>query len=164
MKLTSSGTAAAAAAVAALSCLPSICAAAEPITIAKPSDDYAQDLLRQSLTFMDQLYDRQAGYLYRFDTALLHDTRSSSWYATGLLARNENDGDDVAQAIKILGNIIAPQFTNASEQWFGTYQTYAEQPYPGTETYPAVMYNTWDPSMPFFLCVVIPNIYTPLKH
>lgn len=106
--------------------------------------DCAHDLLTQSMKFMDHLYDPEAGYMYAFNSALLHETRSSSWYAAGLLARNEND--DVKQAIKILQNIIAPQFISASEQWYGDYQSYPEQPYPGTEQYPAVIYNSWDPS------------------
>ncbi|KAI5371167.1 hypothetical protein Slin14017_G020460 [Septoria linicola] len=101
------------------------------------------------MAFMDQLYDPSAGYLYKFDTALLHDTRSSSWYAAGLLARNQDD--DVEQAIKVITNIIGPQFTNASEQWYGDYQTYPEQPYPGTEQYPATIYNTWDPNWRGFI-------------
>lgn len=100
---------------------------------------YAQDLLDQSMDFMDRVYDPEAGYLFNLYYALQHETRSSSWYAAGLLARNTND--DVEQAVKIIGNIIEPQFKNASEQWYGDYQSYPEEPYPGTEAYPAVIYS-----------------------
>lgn len=76
---------------------------------------HAQDLLAQSMSFMDRIYDSEAGYLFYLNSALLHETRSSAWYAAGLLARDENDDRD--QAIKIISNIISPQFHNASEQW-----------------------------------------------
>lgn len=76
----------------------------------------AEDLLRQSMSFMDRIYDSDAGYFFYLESALLHETRSSAWYAAGLLARNEND--DREQAIKIIGNIIEHQFRNASEQWY----------------------------------------------
>lgn len=77
--------------------------------------NHAQGLLDQSMAFMDNIYDPEAGYLFYPQTALLHETRSSAWYAAGLLARNEND--DRNQAVKIIENIIGPQFKNASEQW-----------------------------------------------
>ncbi|KAF7187441.1 hypothetical protein HII31_11330 [Pseudocercospora fuligena] len=124
--------------------------------------EYAADLLTQSMTFMDNIYDPQAGYLYNIYYALQHETRSSSWYAAGLLARNEND--DCEQAIKILNNIIGGQFLNASEQWYGDYQTYPEQPYPGTEVYPAVIYNTWDPNWRGFIGTAMIVCYEEFGH
>lgn len=45
-----------------------------------------------------------------------HDTRLSSWYAVGLLARNQND--DVSNAERIIRNVIGGQFKNVSEQWY----------------------------------------------
>lgn len=77
----------------------------------------AQGLLTESMAWMDQYYDRSAGYLYDIGSAsaLRHETRSSVWYALGLLARN--DGDDAAEAEKIIKNTIGAQFKNVSEQW-----------------------------------------------
>lgn len=77
----------------------------------------AQGLLNESMAWMDQYYDRSAGYLYDFGSAsaLRHETRSSVWYALGLLARN--NGDDAAEAEKIITNTIAGQFKVESEQW-----------------------------------------------
>lgn len=73
------------------------------------------------MTWMDYEYDEVAGYLYGLgsdgsDVALRHDTRLSSWYAVGLLARNE--GDDAVQAQKIITNVIGGQFKNVSQQWY----------------------------------------------
>lgn len=77
----------------------------------------AQELFTESMTWLDTFYDSEAGYLYDLSaqTALDHETRSSAWYALGLLARNE--GDDVQQAEKIVNNIIYGQFKNESQQW-----------------------------------------------
>ena len=76
----------------------------------------ANDLLAKSMNWMDTFYDPSAGYLFNaVEGALTHETRSSSWYAAGLLARNE--GGDVEQAVKIIKNIIGAQNHNASVQW-----------------------------------------------
>jgi hypothetical protein len=77
----------------------------------------AKDLLTKSMNWMDTLYDPPAGYMFNaVEGALTHETRSSSWYAAGLLARN--DGDDKEQAAKIIRNIIGAQNHNASDQWY----------------------------------------------
>jgi len=78
----------------------------------------AQGVLNESMSWMDGYYDGAAGYLYSLDAAaaLRHDTRSSAWYAIGLLARNE--GDDVNNAEKILTNIIDGQYKDPVEQWY----------------------------------------------
>lgn len=76
----------------------------------------ANDLLKQSMNWMDTLYDPSAGYMFNaVEGALSHETRSSSWYAAGLLARNE--GDDKEQAARIIRNIIGGQNHNVSAQW-----------------------------------------------
>ncbi|KAK7757092.1 hypothetical protein SLS62_001110, partial [Diatrype stigma] len=77
----------------------------------------AQQMFTESMGWMDTFYDSKAGYLYDFSasTALRHETRSSVWYAFGLLARNR--GDDVAEAEKIIANVISGQFKVESEEW-----------------------------------------------
>lgn len=76
----------------------------------------AKDLLTKSMDWMGTLYDPSAGYLYNsIEGALSHETRSSSWYAAGLLARNE--GNDKEEAAKIIRNIVGGQNHNASAQW-----------------------------------------------
>lgn len=83
--------------------------------------DNAQQLLHESMKWMDTFYDSSEGYLYDLSatTALRHETRSSVWYALGLLARN--DKDDVSQAEKIIGNVVSSQFKEPSEQWYVLY-------------------------------------------
>jgi hypothetical protein len=70
----------------------------------------AQEMLDQSMKWMDTLYELGA------TSALRHNTRHSTWYALGLLARNEHD--DVEEAEKIIGNVIGAQFKDPSEQWY----------------------------------------------
>jgi hypothetical protein len=63
-----------------------------------------------------RMHDQERAYLFDLDSmALVHDTRSSAWYAAGLLARNR--ADDVEQAVRIVTNIIGGQFKNESLQW-----------------------------------------------
>lgn len=77
----------------------------------------AQQMLNESMTWMDDYYDHEAGYLYDVSatTALHHETRSSAWYALGLLARNQ--GEDIQHAEKIVTNVINGQFKDPAEQW-----------------------------------------------
>ncbi|KAK7984587.1 hypothetical protein PG989_011989 [Apiospora arundinis] len=111
----------------------------------------AQGLLDESMAWMDTFYDSDLGYLYDVEggSALRHETRSSAWYALGLLARNETD--DAKEAEHIITNIIGAQFKNESQQWYGDYQKYPEEPEVGTEAYPASIYNSWDPNWRGFI-------------
>lgn len=80
------------------------------------TESYASTLLHESMDWMDMFYDQERAYLFNLDSmALVHDTRSSAWYAAGLLARNQ--ADDVEQAVRIVTNIIGGQFENESLQW-----------------------------------------------
>jgi hypothetical protein len=85
----------------------------------------AQHLLDESMRWMDNFYDSSESYLYELSAtaALRHETRSSVWYALGLLARNEKD--DVDQAESIIGNVIGAQFKEPSEQWYDDLTLYA---------------------------------------
>ncbi|KAM0350954.1 hypothetical protein ACHAPU_002732 [Fusarium lateritium] len=106
----------------------------------------AQQLFTESMQWMDTFYDQKAGYLYDFSTtvALRHETRSSVWYAFGLLARN--DGSDVAEAEKIIKNTIGAQYKVPAEEWYGDYQQEPEEPYVGSAAYPPKIYGSWDPN------------------
>ncbi|KAK6851764.1 hypothetical protein PG995_011889 [Apiospora arundinis] len=121
---------------------------------------HAQSLLDESMDFMDKIYDRDAGYLYYFYYPLAagqHETRSSMWYATGLLQRNR--GDDVDQAVKIIKNIIGDQEKNETLQWFGDYTVYPEQPTVGHGDYKPVIYSSWDPNWRGFIGTNLIVIY-----
>ncbi|KAL2216274.1 hypothetical protein M432DRAFT_551753 [Thermoascus aurantiacus ATCC 26904] len=103
------------------------------------------------MDWLDRMYDADAGYVFdpSAAAALRHDTRTSAWYAVGLLARNR--GDDVEQAMLIIKNVIDGQFKDPKDQWYGTYQKYPEEPTVGTPAYPPKMYDTWDPNWRGFI-------------
>lgn len=67
---------------------------------------------------MDSFYDPSAGYLRWVlgNAAFHHETRSSAWYAVGLLARNGRG--DVKEAEKIIGRVVGGQFKDPKDQWF----------------------------------------------
>ena len=67
---------------------------------------------------MDRFWDPKAGYLYDESAAfaLRHETRSSVYYAVGLLARNE--GCDVENAVTIITNVISGQYKEPKDQWY----------------------------------------------
>lgn len=79
---------------------------------------YINDVFDTSMSYLDQIYDPAAGYLwytyYPF-AAGKHETRSTVWYAAGLLRRNE--GRDVDEAVRILTSVIGDQKKNVSDQW-----------------------------------------------
>ncbi|KAL1623142.1 hypothetical protein SLS54_004629 [Diplodia seriata] len=110
-------------------------------------------MFNQSMSWLDTLYDPDAHYLYDVSqgtqTSLNHETRASAWYAIGLLARNE--GSDVEEAMHIITNVIAGQFKNPEDQWYGTYQKYPEEPTVGSAAYPASIYDSWDPNWRGFI-------------
>lgn len=78
----------------------------------------AQSLFTESMSWLDGYYDPTAGYLFNEDSAsaLNHETRSSAWYAIGLLARNE--GRDVEYAMDIITNVIDGQYKDPADQWY----------------------------------------------
>ncbi|KAI0474907.1 hypothetical protein GGR56DRAFT_666165 [Xylariaceae sp. FL0804] len=120
------------------------CRAASRVSTMSP---HAQQLFNASMGWLDGYWDADAGYLYDVEggNALDHETRSSAWYALGLLARD--DDDDVRDAERILANVAAGQFaSNASAQWYGDYQKYPEEPTVGSAHYPPSIYNSWDPN------------------
>lgn len=96
----------------------SVLVTAAPAQHATRLPDNAQQLLDESMKWMDTFYDSSESYLYELSAtaALRHETRSSVWYALGLLARNEKD--DVKQAESIICKVIDAQFKEPSEQWY----------------------------------------------
>ncbi|KAJ6035739.1 hypothetical protein N7540_000018 [Penicillium herquei] len=104
----------------------------------------SRDLFSQTMTFLDEFYDPNVGYLYDLSSAegLRHESRQSVFYSLGLLARNK--GDDSKNAATILYNIVGGQITDPSSEAYGDYQIYPEQP-KFSDGYPAVAYETFYP-------------------
>ncbi|KUJ08398.1 uncharacterized protein LY89DRAFT_741766 [Mollisia scopiformis] len=134
-----------------LASLLAIPAAAHTKSYVSTLSNYSQSLFTESMSWMDGYYDPSAGYLFDESsaTALRHETRSSAWYAIGLLARNE--GKDVEYAMDIITNVINGQFKDPADQWYGDYQQEPEEPTVGTSYYPEKLYNSWDPNWRGFI-------------
>jgi hypothetical protein len=100
-----------------LAILPSLCVSLAKKSYTSTLSKNAQTLFQESMDWMDGYYDSSAGYLYDLSaqSSLRHETRSSAWYAVGLLARNEDN--DVKEGLKIIKNVIAGQYKISSEQW-----------------------------------------------
>ncbi|KAI0127822.1 hypothetical protein BJ170DRAFT_580964 [Xylariales sp. AK1849] len=125
---------------------------------------HAKDMFDESMGFLDNIYDPVAGYLSNFYYPLAagkHETRSSVWYAAGLLQRNQ--GNDVDEAVKIITSVIGDQEKNVSAQWYGDYTKYPEQPTVGSAAYKPVIYNSWDPNWRGFIGTTFIVIYEEFK-
>ncbi|OJK03454.1 hypothetical protein ASPACDRAFT_1852435 [Aspergillus aculeatus ATCC 16872] len=125
----------------------------------------AQNLFDESMVIQDAIYDPAAAYLRYFYFPLAagpHETRSSVWYAAGLLQRDR--GEDRQEAVRILENVIGGQEKNVSVQWYGDYTKYPEQPTVGTPAYPPVIYNSWDPNWRGFIGTALIVIYEEFGH
>jgi hypothetical protein len=106
----------------------------------------AQQLLNESMTWMDIYYNDESGYLYNFGggSALRGEIRNTVWYALGCLARNE--GSDVARAERMISGVIQGQYAVEGDQWYGVYQKSPSEPYVGSPHYIPNIYNSWDPN------------------
>ncbi|CAN8101694.1 unnamed protein product [Discula destructiva] len=117
------------------------------------------------MSYLDQIYDSIAGYLWYTYYPLAagkHETRSTVWYAAGLLRRNQ--GDDVDNAVRIITSVIGDQEKNVGAQWYGDYTKYPEQPTVGTAWYPEKIYNSWDPNWRGFIGTALIVIYEEYGH
>lgn len=103
------------------------------------------------MSYLEYFWDPLAAYLHDESaaTTLRHETRTSAWFAIGLLARNQ--GHDVANAERVLKNIIHGQYKDPADQWYGTYQQEPEEPLVGTAIYPPMIYKSWDPNWRGFI-------------
>jgi hypothetical protein len=104
--------------LASLLAIPGTCAPSSNSSYVSNLPKNSQSLFTESMEWMDGFYDPSAGYLFDESsaTALRHETRSSAWYAIGLLARNT--GDDVKNALQIISNVIDMQYKDPKDQWF----------------------------------------------
>lgn len=122
-------------------------------------DGEAKAMVEDATEWMDKFYDPKVGQLFDLESkaAMNHETLASTWYAVGLLARN-NDGD-AERAEKIINFVINDQFDNPDNQWYGGYTREPEEPTVGAPWYPARMYGSWDPNWRGFVGLSFVTIY-----
>lgn len=100
----------------------------------------AQQLLTESVAWMDRFWDEATGLLWNpgdapdphiFEPTGGHMVRESVWYALGLLIRNR--AGDTARAIRILDVALTCQFDAPGQPYHGTFFRAPEEPYPPAE-------------------------------
>ncbi len=107
-------------------------------------------LLDEAMALMDQSYDPQA-HLVLHPPEQSQDrgkymVRESSWYALGLLMRNE-PGDN-ARASAILEAVLVEQYVDPNVKWYGTFKRSPEEPLPDAA---AVAFRGYDPNWRHFI-------------
>jgi hypothetical protein len=75
-----------------------------------------------------------------------HMVRESSWYALGLLVRDQPG--DRQRAADILDAVLKQQYLTAGTPWFGTFRRAPEEPDPAPD---AVMWRNFDPNWRVFI-------------
>jgi hypothetical protein len=81
--------------------------------------------------------------------------RESSWYALGLLLRDQpGDRDRAAQTLRA---VLKQQFNDPAKPWDGTFRRSPEEPDPGTG---AVMWRAYDPNWRVFIGTAFAMILT----
>lgn len=116
-------------------------------------------MVEDSMEWMDRFFDPKIAQLYDLDSkaAMNHETLASTWYAVGLLARN-NEGD-AERAEDIIKYVINDQHNGPEDLWYGDYTREPEEPTVGTTWYPAAMYRSWDPNWRGFVGLSFITIY-----
>ncbi|KAI0010828.1 hypothetical protein F4779DRAFT_275955 [Xylariaceae sp. FL0662B] len=126
----------------------------------------ARAMMEDSMAWMDNFYDPKIGQLFDLESkaAMNHETLTSAWYAVGLLARNGNKGKDKSAAEAIISYIIADQFDNPKDLWYGDYTREPEEPAVGSAVYPARAYGSWDPNWRGFVGLSFITMYEDFGH
>jgi hypothetical protein len=125
-------------------------AAAQP----SPLGARGRDVLMQTMQVMDRCYDDRIALIrplarYRangIDYPPRHSVRESSWYAVGLLLRDQAGDRD--RAVRVLNAVAGQQMDEPEEQWHGTFYRSAEEPRPGTS---ARQWADYDPNWREFI-------------
>ncbi|WP_146072146.1 hypothetical protein [Bryocella elongata] len=118
-------------------------------------DANTRELFEQSMQWSDHFYDDGAKLVrspYSTGAAGAHGSagrymvRESSWYALGLLFRDQ-DGDR-GRAAQVIEKVLDQQYTVPGVRWYGTYKRTPEEP---TPTGKSVMWRGYDPNWRHFI-------------
>ena len=116
------------------------------------------ELFRESMALNDLLYDDNVKLVNRphsvqypqservMSRSSYHMVRESSWYALGLLVRD--DAGDRKRAADVLDAVLKQQYTTDGKPWYGTFRTAPEEQDPAPD---AVMWRNFDPNWRVFI-------------
>ncbi len=120
----------------------------------KTVDKNTREIFQESLAMGSTFYDPSVKML-KAPGAPIHDAdlragyhmvRESSWYALGLLVRDEPG--DRQRAAEILDAVLKQQFMTPGKPWYGTFRRAPEEPDPAPN---AVMWRNFDPNWRVFI-------------
>jgi hypothetical protein len=123
-------------------------------------DPRPRELLLASMGYADGFWDESAGLLRSPvpEEAHRHRTRESTWYALGLLIRNQ-PGDE-ARAVRIIERVLAHQIDATGQRWDGTFRRFPDEPEPGAG---AELWNDFDPNWRHFIGTTFAIILTEFE-
>jgi hypothetical protein len=114
-----------------------------------PAAARAREMLTDSLTFSERLWDDQVGLLWSAapgEERRAHRVRESAWFALGLLVRGA-PGDET-RAIRIVEHVLDFQFVAPGQPWDGTFRRAPEEPPPAPG---AELWKNYDPNWRQFI-------------
>jgi hypothetical protein len=125
--------------------------------MASGAQDRERQMLASAMAFADRYWDESAGLLRSPvpDDSSVHRVRESSWYALGLLMRDQPG--DAARAFRILDRVLEHQFAAPGRPWDGTFRRAPEEPLPGPD---AQVWRNYDPNWRHFIGTTFALILT----
>ncbi|WVQ82790.1 hypothetical protein IAT38_004922 [Cryptococcus sp. DSM 104549] len=126
---------------------------------------YEQEVFDVAMQINDWSWEPSTGWIEADDDGGHTSTRFTVWHAVGLLHRNQ--GDDVANAILAIKNVIDMQFTDSADNgtaWFWDYKLGSDLPPPNPETFPAEIYGSYDPNWSYFVGLQFVQIIEEYEH
>ncbi|HEY8994080.1 MAG TPA: hypothetical protein VIM71_05425 [Lacunisphaera sp.] len=111
--------------------------------------DRPAEMLGAALAISDRAWDERAGLVWSpapGEEGRVHRTRESTWYALGLLMRDQPG--DAARAIRVIEQVLDFQFAAPGQAWDGTFRRAPEEPVPGPG---AELWQNYDPNWRQFI-------------
>lgn len=115
-------------------------------------DKNTRELFQESMALNDSFYDQDAkllkspGMRQAVARPDRHVVRESSWYALGLLVRDQPG--DRQRAADILDAVLKQQYLTPGKPWYGTFRRAPEEQDPAPD---AVMWRNFDPNWRVFI-------------
>lgn len=123
-----------------------------PATMNKNTRELFQEAMAVEATFYDDTVKLVKSPPHLYPTRVApsrtgyHMVRESSWYALGLLVRDEPG--DRQRAAEVLDAVLKQQFLTPGKPWYGTFRRAPEEPDPAPD---AVVWRNFDPNWRVFI-------------
>ncbi|ODN97951.1 hypothetical protein I350_07588 [Cryptococcus amylolentus CBS 6273] len=132
-----------------------------PLSLAQ----YEQEVFDVAMQLNDWAWESSTGWVQADDDKGHTSTRFTVWYAVGLLHRNEKD--DLSNAIWAIENVISLQYVDTKSNntpWYWDYKLASDIPDPNPDTFPAEIYESYDPNWTYFIGIQFIQIIEEFSH